>query len=369
MQLESLFDIAPSNTTGHEWAINITLPEKWNVGLIVGPSGSGKTTLAREIMGDHIVAGFDWPKDKAIVDGFPASMGIKDITRLLSSVGFSSPPSWLRPFHVLSNGEQFRVTMARALAERKIVAIDEFTSVVDRTVARIGANAIGKTVRRLDQQFIAIACHYDIVEWLQPDWIYQPHLGKLDLPRGRLRRPPIKLEIRRVHSSAWNLFKQHHYLSAKMNKSATCFCAFTDGIPVAFCAWLPWVGKLKGGVGIRRASRIVCLPDYQGASIGSALFTHCAAAWRALGYRVTYNTGHPGEIAKRMQSSDWSLIRAPARAGKDAGTEKFEAGKTRSLERNTASFEYIGKAIPLATARELMAVTAEKISNRNVLNP
>ena len=59
---------------------------------------------------------------------------------------------WLRPFHVLSNGEQFRATIARALAEsakgRELVVIDEFTSVVDRTVAQIGSAAIAKTIRR-----------------------------------------------------------------------------------------------------------------------------------------------------------------------------------------------------------------------------
>lgn len=68
-------------------------------------------------------------------------MGIKDIVGLLSSVGFSSPPSWVRPFRVLSTGEQFRVTMARTLAEMPDLAVvDEFTSVVDRTVARPGYN-------------------------------------------------------------------------------------------------------------------------------------------------------------------------------------------------------------------------------------
>ncbi len=76
-------------------------------------------------------------------------MAIKEITALLSSVGFSSPLAWLRPFEGLSIGERFRVTMARALAEtRDLTVIDELTSVVDRTVAQIGSAAIAKTVRR-----------------------------------------------------------------------------------------------------------------------------------------------------------------------------------------------------------------------------
>jgi len=142
-QLEGLFDVPPSKRSEETWTVNLPIDEKpWNVGLIVGPSGSGKTTIAKELFGKHLVGKFKWSKDKSIVDCFPEEMSIKEITLLLSSVGFSSPPLWLRPFHVLSNGEQFRVTMARALAENKeLTVIDEFTSVVDRTVAQIGSAA------------------------------------------------------------------------------------------------------------------------------------------------------------------------------------------------------------------------------------
>ena len=39
---------------------------------------------------------------------------IKEITGLFTAVGFSSPPSWVKPYQVLSNGEQFRCDLARA---------------------------------------------------------------------------------------------------------------------------------------------------------------------------------------------------------------------------------------------------------------
>ena len=44
---------------------------------------------------------------------------------------------------------------------------DEFTSVIDRTVAQIGSSAIAKTVRKRKQKFVAVSCHYDIEEWLR----------------------------------------------------------------------------------------------------------------------------------------------------------------------------------------------------------
>ena len=81
----------------------------------------------------------------------------KDIVELLSSIGFSSPPAWLRPFPVLSTGQQFRALLARLLAEAagELVVCDEFTSVVDRTVAQVGSAALARTVRQRGQQFIA----------------------------------------------------------------------------------------------------------------------------------------------------------------------------------------------------------------------
>lgn len=171
-----MFDLAPTAKSHKEWHIDYDLDFDWHVGLIVGPSGAGKSTVAREMFGDRMRDGWPWPKDKCVIDGFPDSMSIQEITGLMSSVGFSSPPSWLRPFHTLSNGEQFRVSLARTLAECKDIAVvDEFTSVIDRKVAKIGSAAVAKAVRRSGRKFVAVGCHYDVIEWLDPDWVMEPH--------------------------------------------------------------------------------------------------------------------------------------------------------------------------------------------------
>ena len=52
------------------------------------------------------------------------------------------------------------------------IYIDEFTSVVNRQVAKAASCAIAKCVRRNQRKFIAVSCHDDIIEWLCPDWIY-----------------------------------------------------------------------------------------------------------------------------------------------------------------------------------------------------
>ena len=144
----------------------------WNVGLIVGASGTGKTTIAKEVFPDSYVFENKYCRG-AVIDDMPEGKSVKDITKAFTSVGFASPPSWLKPYSVLSNGEKMRCDLAKAiLDDKELIVFDEFTSVVNREVAKTGSLAIQKAVRRSGKQFIAVACHSDIIEWLQPDWIY-----------------------------------------------------------------------------------------------------------------------------------------------------------------------------------------------------
>lgn len=348
LQMSGMFDVPPMDRAELKWSANLPIEDRdWNVGLIVGPSGSGKSTVARKLFGEHFRE-FDWPKNKSVLDGFP-DMSIKEISELMSSVGFSSPPSWLRPFHVLSTGEQFRVTMARTLAEcQDLAVVDEFTSVVDRTVAQIGSAAIGKTVRRRKQKFIAATCHFDVIDWLQPDWIYRPDLQEFQW-RELQRFPRIDLTIKRVHHRAWQMFRQHHYLDTSLNKSAVCFVAFWGGRPVAFSSWISLFGR---GSGVRRREhRTVTLPDFQGVGIGNRVSEFCASLYRGIGARVFSTTSHPGMIRYRNASPVWRMKRVPMIVSRDTAGSRVK----RSSNRITAGFEYVGPAADPKLARRMLA--------------
>jgi ABC-type transport system involved in cytochrome bd biosynthesis fused ATPase/permease subunit len=66
-----------------------------------------------------------------------------------------------------------RVDLARNILDDKdVIIFDEFTSVVNREVAKTSSYAISKAVRKQGKRFIAVSCHRDVVEWLEPDWIY-----------------------------------------------------------------------------------------------------------------------------------------------------------------------------------------------------
>lgn len=166
------FDLQTKNVV-EKFKGNIDIEnKKWNVGLIVGGSGTGKSTIAKTCFPNEYVHKFEY-KAKSVVDDMPKDKSIKEITRAFTSVGFSSPPSWLKPYNVLSNGEKMRVDLARCILEEKNTFVfDEFTSVVNREVAKTGSYAISKAVRKLNKKFVAVSCHKDIIEWLEPDWIY-----------------------------------------------------------------------------------------------------------------------------------------------------------------------------------------------------
>jgi ABC-type Mn2+/Zn2+ transport system ATPase subunit len=164
------FDVVAEHAT-EKFTGQIDLPDKWNIGLIVGASGTGKTTIAKELFADCIFNNFDY-KNNSVIDDMPKTANVDEIEKMFYAVGFGSVPSWLKPYSVLSNGEKMRVDLARCLLENDKVCFDEFTSVVDRNVAQTTCIAINKVIKSQNKQFIAVSCHYDIIDWLKPDWIF-----------------------------------------------------------------------------------------------------------------------------------------------------------------------------------------------------
>lgn len=326
-----------------EWLVGGSGGPDWRIGLIVGPSGSGKSTLAGQLFGDALWKSAEWPREQAVIDGF-GDVPIQQATGWLTAVGFSSPPSWIKPFHVLSNGERFRCELARALTEaqraaadavdhaaRPVVAFDEFTSVVDRQVAQFGSAAVAEALRRgrFRARFVAITCHYDVAEWLQPDWTID--LGAGVFHEVRLRRPPIRLEIVRCRQRLWRRFACHHYLSGSLSRGARCFAALWRGAAIGFCATVAQIGQRRA----RRVSRLVALPDYQGLGLGVALLEAVAERNRQEGYRVLLTAGHPAVVGHCRRASQWRAL------GVRGCGRRTPVGAYRGAAgRATASFEY-----------------------------
>lgn len=363
-QVAGMFDVPLAEKCSERFKVELPdREEAWQVGLIVGPSGSGKSTVAAEVFGDVLYTGADWPADRAVVDCFGA-VPLRQVVELLTAVGFSSPPSWVKPYQVLSCGERFRCDLARALSnadfewrsaesrgqstqhsafrtpqsEFPLVAFDEYTSVVDRNVARACSAAIAKGIRRgsIPCRFVAVTCHYDVAEWLEADWVLDMATGRLE--RRRLRRPTIHVEVHRCDLAAWTLFARHHYLSGSVARGARCYLATWQGEPVTFCATLPIISRKNH----RRFTRIVTLPDYQGMGIGMRVVAAVASLHRQEGLRINVTSSHPALIRHCRSSPLWRAVNVRT-AGARSPTSKRFPGYRAAVGRAVVSFEYIGE--------------------------
>lgn len=336
-----MFDVQPGDTLSEEWDVDLPLEEypDWQIGLIVGPSGSGKTTLAKRMFGEeNYHNGFEW-NGKSVVDDFPQGVDIKTITKALSSVGFSSPPSWIKPFRVLSNGQKFRAEIARLMLEdRDLVVLDEFTSVVDRQVAKFASSSVERYIRRsTKKKLVAVSCHYDIVEWLQPDWVYDvPSNSHSD---GRLlQRPEVEIEIFRVDYSAWRIYRQHHYLSQDIHRASHVYVGFWDGTPVALVAVMAMPHPRL--VNAWRSHRTVVLPDFQGTRIGVEMNDAIAHHYCVdRGGRFFGLASHPAMLAHRNNSPKWMLRRGAGMVGVPGASGKWTGA---SVGRASLAHEYVG---------------------------
>lgn len=328
-RVRSLFNV----DDGSRFELSVDLPIEdtdWRLGLVVGPSGSGKSTLGRHLFGTDKTASIDWPVDRPIIDVIDAAGSFDNATAALSAVGLGSVPSWLRPWHVLSNGERFRADLARIVCDRPAeIVIDEFTSVVDRQIARIGALAFGKAWRRTGGRAALLSCHYDIIDWLDPDWVFDTATGAFT-GRYLRRRPSITVEIRKTDWRWWRYFEPHHYLKMPLMIAADCYVAFVNGEPVAHLAVSTRPGLVEA-----RACRLVVMPEWQGAGVGTRFLNTVCAAWRRGQNRyrkpmpVLFHTSHPGLAAALRRDPLWTQVSGVLYGGPKGATEK-ELGRGTS---------------------------------------
>ncbi len=348
-QLEGMFDVPPAEKARLEWHADVPFEAKpWNVGLIVGPSGAGKSLIAKQLFGDLVDVPLTW-KGKSVIDDFRPNLSIEDVTKACQAVGFNTVPAWLRPFKVLSNGEQFRAEMARRILELDDpIVVDEFTSVVDRQVAEIASHAVQKFVRKRKRQLVAVTCHYDVVDWLQPDWVFEPATRKFK--RRRLRqRPKLDITISRIPGRAWEIFAPFHYMTATINAACRCFGLWMNGTLAGFAAMLhrPQSSRYKPIIG---GSRIVVLPDFQGLGLAFVLAEAIGSALLALDFRFRVYPAHPHFVRAYVRSPHWKIIRPPGlfttskRAHELKATGATHGGYTFGGRAN-AIVEYVGPSM------------------------
>jgi len=328
------FDLQ-SDTIVERFSGEIDIKTDWQVGLIVGASGTGKTTIAKKLFSD----GYYEPKkhsSDAIINEIGKEKSIEEVTKTLNAVGFSSPPSWLKPYDVLSNGEKMRVDLADAiLNDVDDIVFDEFTSVVDRQVAKVGSFATQKAIRRTNKRFIAVGCHYDVEEWLMPDWVFSTDEMKMVYNERRLLwRPNFNFKLIEIteKSKYWKMFSRYHYLSHSHNNAASVFVGLINNELAGFCSVLHFPHpKVKD---IKRIHRLVVLPDYQGCGLGSVMLKNVCDLFKQ--NRIRLVTSQPALIFGLKKNKKWRLLRKERGASHTGKVSNTTTSKNRII----TSWEY-----------------------------
>ena len=340
-RVKSLFNAE----SGCNFDLDADLPiddPQWKIGLIVGPSGSGKTSIGRRIFGEGAMYDpSDWGDDQPIIDAISPGASFNDVTAALASVGLGDVPAWLRPYAVLSNGEKFRAALARLICEAPArVVVDEFTSVVDRQIAKFGALAFQKSWRRTGGQCVLLSCHYDIIDWIEPDWIFDTATGKY-AGRGLWQRPRFELELWQTNWSYWPVFEPHHYLKLPKMCAAKCYVGVVDGEPVSHLAVSS--KPLPSGRAEARACRLVVMPEWQGAGVGlrflNAICERYARGEGHLPYPATtqFHTTHPGLCDALRRDMRWGQVSASL-----FGVNKIRSARSLARKSPTCAAGYGG---------------------------
>lgn len=301
-------DLDVAKKSVHELAVEADVETPFHVGLIVGASGSGKTTLAKSIYGEFKTY---LDKSKAVIDQFPEAWSYDERAAALCGIGLSSVPCWLKPACCLSNGQQARAEAALAMAHGSgTIVLDEWTSVVDRTVAKVMSHCVQKYARKTGARIVLVSCHFDVVEWLQPDWIIdcnaQAYEDRRAVRPGRQER--LCFEVREVSKSTWSRFSKYHYLSEKIpNGKGYYFGLFYGREQIGFCAfsnYVPWVDKSRPMD--MHVHRVVIHPDFVGFGLGVKFMTlACQHIKDVYKYRVLAKLSNEALAKALFRSSLW----------------------------------------------------------------
>lgn len=355
-RVKSLFNAEKA----YNWERSAELPiegKEWKIGLVVGASGTGKTSIGSCLFKEPIhdlYAG--WDNDKPIIDCIAPNGDFNQVTASLSAVGLGDVPVWLRPFSVLSNGEKFRAGLARLVCDRpEHAVVDEFTSVIDRQIAKVGAAAFAKAWRKGCGQIVLLSCHHDIIEWLQPDWVYNTDEARFYNRDCLRQRPAFDLKIYKVRGTVFRHFKPHYYLDLPLPVAAEYFVGIIGNEPVCHVAVAPFFTAKA-----YRATRLVVMPEWQGTGVGTKFLNAiCEYHLRGNGrcghkFPVFFHTSHPQLCGALRHSKKWlqtgarlygdnktrshaSLTRSCLKRGKTEATCGY-GGHFRAVQ----AFKYVG---------------------------
>ncbi len=172
-----------------------------NIILFTGPSGSGKSLLLSALDPQFDATGLSithkdlstkpyqvaWmkniPSERPLIEYFANTWGMETSISALNQAGLSEAFVYLRPYHLLSRGQQYRARLAAlSLGPEPVWLMDEFCADLDPFTARVVATNLRKQIIKTGRiAFVAAANNVHYIDALRPTKvIYLRYNGKTE---------------------------------------------------------------------------------------------------------------------------------------------------------------------------------------------
>lgn len=150
-----------------------------DVVYITGQSGGGKSVLLRELAKQMTARGRSVINLDAIVFEEIALVdqigkNTDDAIRLMGLAGINDAYLWVRKPSELSDGQRYRLRLAKAIeTNAQVWVADEFLAVLDRTSAKVIAFSLQNAARRAGATVLVATTHTDMVGDLYPSLVVE----------------------------------------------------------------------------------------------------------------------------------------------------------------------------------------------------
>lgn len=233
----------------------------------------------------------------------------------------------------MSNGQRARAEAVLLMCQNnEYVFIDEWTSVVDRTVAKAMSVCISKYAKKHNKKIILLSCHYDILEWLSPDWMIDCNKQLFELPKSDnfffTEREKLEFVIKKVDKRTWRYFSKYHYLSELLPAGKIhLYGLFLGQNQIGFQCFANYVPHKPNTKIIYHSNRTVIHPDYNGLGLGILLINKTSKLIKdELNCRVMAKFSSTPIFKAMIKQKEWKFL------GEKRLMTKMKVG--RNMKRN-----------------------------------